>query len=76
MRDGMERELQLILVESEKRGAELKMLRAQNAPAFSSMFVRLLEATIMRTLQIGDQLSQERKVADLLAPGTLGQLRP
>jgi len=23
----------------------------------------------MRTLQIGDQLSQERKVADLLAPG-------
>ena len=34
MRDGMERELRLILVESEKRGAELKLLRAQMNPHF------------------------------------------
>jgi dihydroxyacid dehydratase/phosphogluconate dehydratase len=34
MRDGMERELRLILVESEKRAAELKMLRAQMNPHF------------------------------------------
>jgi two-component system, LytTR family, sensor kinase len=48
MRDGMERELRLSLVESEKRGAELKLLRAQMNPHFLCNSLTTIEARLGR----------------------------
>jgi len=50
MRDGMERELRLTLVESEKRGAELKLLRAQMNPHFLFNSLTCIEAGLGRQL--------------------------
>jgi sensor histidine kinase YesM len=44
MRDGMQRELRLSLLESEKRGAELKLLRAQMNPHFLFNALTTIEA--------------------------------
>jgi sensor histidine kinase YesM len=44
MRDGMQRELRLSLLESEKRGAELKLLRAQMNPHFLFNALTSIEA--------------------------------
>jgi LytS/YehU family sensor histidine kinase len=50
MRDGMERELRLSLVESEKRGAELKLLRAQMNPHFLFNSLTAIEAGLGKQL--------------------------
>ena len=50
MRDGMERELRLSLVESEKRGAELKLLRAQMNPHFLFNSLTTIEAGLGKQL--------------------------
>jgi sensor histidine kinase YesM len=44
MRDGMQRELRLSLLESERRGAELKLLRAQMNPHFLFNALTTIEA--------------------------------
>jgi sensor histidine kinase YesM len=50
MRDGMERELRLSLVESEKRGAELKLLRAQMNPHFLFNSLTAIDAGLGKQL--------------------------
>ena len=50
MRDCMERELRLSLVESEKRGAELKLLRAQMNPHFLFNSLTAIEAGLGKQL--------------------------
>ena len=50
MRDGMERALRLSLVESEKRGAELKLLRAQMNPHFLFNSLTAIEAGLGKQL--------------------------
>ena len=50
MSDGMERELRLSLVESEKRGAELKLLRAQMNPHFLFNSLTAIEAGLGKQL--------------------------
>jgi sensor histidine kinase YesM len=50
MRDGMERELRLSLVESEKRRAELKLLRAQMNPHFLFNSLTSIEAGLGKQL--------------------------
>jgi two-component system, LytTR family, sensor kinase len=50
MRDGMERELRLSLAESEKRGAELKLLRAQMNPHFLFNSLTAIEAGLGKQL--------------------------
>jgi LytS/YehU family sensor histidine kinase len=61
MRDGMERELRLSLVESEKRGAELKLLRAQMNPHFVFNSLTSIEAGL------GKQLPNVRGMVQALA---------
>jgi two-component system, LytTR family, sensor kinase len=61
MRDGMERELRLSLVESEKRGAELKLLRAQMNPHFLFNSLTSIEAGM------GKQLPNVRGMVQALA---------
>ena len=61
MRDGMERELRLSLVESEKRGAELKLLRAQMNPHFLCNSLTTIEA------RLGKQLPNVRDMVQALA---------
>jgi two-component system LytT family sensor kinase len=50
MRDGMERELRLSLIESEKRGAELKLLRAQMNPHLLFNSLTAIEAGLGKQL--------------------------
>jgi two-component system, LytTR family, sensor kinase len=61
MRDSMERELRLTQVESEKRGAELKLLRAQMNPHFLFNSLTLIEAGL------GKQLPNVRGMVQALA---------
>jgi two-component system LytT family sensor kinase len=61
MRDGMEQGLRLSLLESEKRGAELKLLRAQMNPHFLFNSLTSIEA------ELGNQLPNVRGMVQALA---------
>jgi len=64
MRDGMERDLKLALIESEKRNAQLQMLRAQMNPHFLFNALNTIQAEIRKQ---GPQLqSLVQSLADYL----------